>query len=372
MNRHNSQSQIALISLSLFGQPSIQKAKLTSTAPSDWLREVTAQQRAAVARPYSIDVARAIVATEEAKREADWAQEQSGRIESELAAERKAREELEEQVSQAKDEVGKAEASERAAREALDAATAKRADLECQASFAHSDLEGARAAARQAQQRLTASKQLAERLHEAGQCISAELKRRAEVWENALADGNFDGLEDALASGGPTFAQITCQVESPSAKSQHEGRSDAQANEPEKRTDADADAAAVAQEVDSGDRKAAAADDDQRPAPHTSPSPALLPAASTSVLAGTAAEKPQTSDGAGGVVVEEVVDDEDELLAAAAGGPAGVAASADGTSAGVLPGCSTAWSLEVLDAAPSGDLLPPAKRLRSRDPEARA
>merc|ERR1711907_37925 len=82
------------------------------------------------------------------------------------------------------------------------------------------DLEGARAAARQAQQRLSASKQLVERLQEAGQGLSAELKRRAEVWEKACGDGNFEGLEEALASGGPTFAQVTCQMETPPVKAQ--------------------------------------------------------------------------------------------------------------------------------------------------------
>merc|ERR1711881_708008 len=104
-----------------------------------------------------------------------------------------------------------------------------------------------------------------DRLHEACHCLSVELKRRAEVWENALAEGNFEGLDDALANGGPTFAQVTCQVESPAAKSPHEvdrgGADDAHGNEHKMQTDAAADL----------------------PAPAAAPT-ALQPAASTSIL----------------------------------------------------------------------------------------
>jgi len=86
-----------------------------------------------------------------------------------------ARRKLEDQVGETKGKVSKAEASEKSAREALDAATAKRAELECQASAAHADLEAARAGARQAQQRLTSAGQLVERLFEAGKSLSLEL-----------------------------------------------------------------------------------------------------------------------------------------------------------------------------------------------------
>lgn len=307
---------------------------------------------------------------EEAKREADWTQEQCGRLESELTTERKARQELEEQVAKTKDQVGSAEASERTAREALDAATAKRAELECQASSAHSDMEAAKAAARQAQQRLTASKQLVDRLHEASHSLSAELKRRAEVWENALKEGNFDGLEDALASGGPTFAQVTCQVESPPAKSSQDEVGDANGNGHEAQTGAADEAAGVPHTVEPGDRQVS--EQDHRSAS----SPAIIPVATApiSISASTTnaalAEKlPATS-----MAVEEVAiddDDDDDLLAAAARDPveqsdAGVdapAAASDALASAPL-GCSTAWSLEVLDAASAGDLTQPAKRMR--------
>lgn len=313
----------------------------------------------------------------EAKREADWAQEEGGRLESELAAERKTREELEEQVSTTREQVAKAETSERTAREALDTATARRAELECQASSAHSDLEGARAAARQAQQRLTASKQLLERLHDAGKGLSAELKRRAEVWEKALVDSNFDGLEEAMASGGPTFAQITCQVETPPTKSQHEGGDtgkapDAVENEPENRVAADV-AAPAELELGGGPP----AEIEQRP------DAIFPPAPSTSVLAPAATEPPvpagEPREPSGGGPQQVAIDDDedDELLAAAAREPPGEAGSAHiaaaaivensagGGPAGALPpGVSTAWSLEMLDVAAGMDLSHPAKKLR--------
>jgi len=323
---------------------------------------------------------------EEAKREADWTQEQCGRLESELTTERKARQELEEQVAKTKDQVGSAEASERTAREALDAATAKRAELECQASSAHSDMEAAKAAARQAQQRLTASKQLVDRLHEASHSLSAELKRRAEVWENALKEGNFDGLEDALASGGPTFAQVTCQVESPPAKSSQDEVGDANGNGHEAQTGAADEAAGVPHTVEPGDRQVS--EQDHRSAS----SPAIIPVSASTTNAALAEKLPATS-----MAVEEVGldtfksyltvamsgcrmrapwvaiddDDDDDLLAAAARDPveqsdAGVdapAAASDAPASAPL-GCSTAWSLEVLDAASAGDLTQPAKRMR--------
>jgi len=308
----------------------------------------------------------------EAKREADWAEQESTRLQNELATERTEREKLENQVSQTKEHVAKAEASERSAREALDAATARLAELKCQASAAHADMEGARAAARQAQQRFSASKQLVERLQEAGQSLSVELKRRADIWEKALADGNFDALDEAIASGGPTFAQVTCQVETPPTKSQHDddrGRAE-NADEVSRPQVAEAD--------DHGSRTALAAEVKLA---------GLVSVSSTSVLttAATAlAELPEEARNAkegkvGGAVVEVAIDDdEDDLLAAAVRDPAGdpppfaqqLGGANHSEKATALPGCSTAWSLEVLDA-PSGfhsregtDAQQPTKRLR--------
>jgi len=310
----------------------------------------------------------------QAKKEADAAEADGARIQSELAAEKKTRGEFDEQVSTIKEEVSEAEASEQVARAALDTATAKRAELECQASSAHSDLESARSLARQSQQRLTASKQLVERLHEAGKGLSAELKRRAEIWEKSLADGNFDGLEEALASGVPTFAQVTCQVASPSAKSQHdEGRDDADMTELEKQKDVTAAHPTHPKpkhlEMDGAAEPCEhkPSDDDQRQsaAPAAASSGGLPPAASVSILAASAPAEPNPG---GAMAVEEVASDDDELLAAATREPAGgerPAAAIGGSSAGALPGCSTAWSLEMLDApAPSGDFLQPAKRIK--------
>lgn len=323
----------------------------------------------------------------QAKKEADTAQADCARLENELSAEKAAREGLDEQVSKTKEEVSQAEASEQAARAALDAATAKRAELECQASSAHSDLEGARASARQAQQRLTASKQLVERLHDAGKGLSAELKRRAEVWEKMLADGNFDGLEEALSVGVPTFAQVTCQVESP-AKSQPGDEDRACESNMNEHQNENNGVAAPQAAVERHDCQTS--ESEQRPAQPTAsadlppvsgsicpaadlPPPAsvagLTPSASVSILGPTAPAEPEQG---GCVAVEEVVSDDDELMAAAAQEPAGdeapaanAASAIGGTSAGALPGCSTAWSLEMLDAtAPSGDLLQPAKRMR--------
>lgn len=304
----------------------------------------------------------------EAKQQADWAQTEGARIEAELTTERKAREELEVRVANTREQVSQAEASERAAREALDAATAKRAELECQASSANSDFEGARAAARQAQQRLSASKQLVERLQEAGQGLSAELKRRAEVWEKACGDGNFEGLEEALASGGPTFAQVTCQMESPPSKVQHQGEGGEATTSKHMNSTAASDAA-----PSSEDRKASqppvrpdeALPAEPVPALEVAPSAALVDAAPASIL--------PPAEPLGAKPVEEVPSDDDELLAAASrdqhAGGAAAASAVTSASTGperAMPGCSTAWSLEVLEGtAPGGEAAPPAKRLKA-------
>jgi len=252
---------------------------------------------------------------------------------------------------------------------------------------------------------LTASKQLVERLHDAGKGLSAELKRRAEVWEKMLADGNFDGLEEALSVGVPTFAQVTCQVESP-AKSQpgdedracesnmnehqneNNGLAISRSGEMNEHQNENNGVAAPQAAVERHDCQTS--ESEQRPAQPTAsadlppvsgsicpaadlPPPAsvagLTPSASVSILGPTAPAEPEQG---GCVAVEEVVSDDDELMAAAAQQPAGdeapaanAASAIGGTSAGALPGCSTAWSLEMLDAtAPSGDLLQPAKRMR--------
>lgn len=308
----------------------------------------------------------------EAKREADWAQEESNRLQSELATERASREKLENQVSETKEHVAKAEASERSARENLDAATAKLAELKCQASSAHADMEGARAAARQAQQRFSASKQLVERLQEAGQSLSVELKRRADIWEKALADGNFEALDEAIASGGPTFAQVTCQVETPPTKSQHDDDRERAEN---------VGAVSRPQVAEANGHSNALTS-----APEVKLSGGVVSVSSTSVLTTAATALPEqleqiksAAEGKVGSAVVEVAidDDEDDLLAAAVRDPAGDTALPQQTEtsnhsekATALPGCSTAWSLEVLDA-PSAfhsrentDLQQPAKRPR--------
>lgn len=161
----------------------------------------------------------------EAQRDADRALEEGSRLQRELSAEKAAREQLEQEVSETREQVSAAEASERAAREALDAATARRAELECRASAALSDAEGARAAARQAKQRLGSTAQQVERLREAGRGLSTEFRRRADIWDKALSEGRFDALEEMLAASGPTFAQVTVQMEdTPAVRAPPPGR----------------------------------------------------------------------------------------------------------------------------------------------------
>jgi len=113
-------------------------------------------------------------------------------------------------VSEAKELLVKTEEDERSAREALDVATAKRAELECRTSAASSDAEGARAAVRQTEQRLVSVRQLAARLQESGRALSVELHRRADAWETALVSKNFDALHDFRDA---TIEQVTVRVD---------------------------------------------------------------------------------------------------------------------------------------------------------------
>jgi len=147
----------------------------------------------------------------EIRREADRALEEGSRLQRELAAEVQARMEIEEQVRQCKEHVVSAEAGDRSARDALDAATARRAELECQASSAQSDAEAAKASSRQAQQRLAATLRQTEVLQETGKSLSNELRRRAALWDKALSEGKFEGITEALAlHDAPTFEAVTC------------------------------------------------------------------------------------------------------------------------------------------------------------------
>jgi len=147
----------------------------------------------------------------EIRREGDRALDEGSRLQRELATEVQAREKIEEQVRECKEQLVSAEAGERSARDALDAATARRAELECNASSAQSDAEAAKAAARQSQQRLSAILRQAEVLRETGKSLSTELHRRAALWDKALSEGKFDGLSEALAlHDAPTFEAVTC------------------------------------------------------------------------------------------------------------------------------------------------------------------
>ena len=72
-----------------------------------------------------------------------------------------------------------------------------------------------RIAATSAQQRLSKSELLGQQLAEAGRSLSAELKRRVELWDKVLLQGlpaAAQQLEEALAGDvAPTFAQATCR-----------------------------------------------------------------------------------------------------------------------------------------------------------------
>eukprot|EP00931_Biecheleriopsis_adriatica_P070641 TRINITY_DN44427_c0_g1_i1.p1 TRINITY_DN44427_c0_g1~~TRINITY_DN44427_c0_g1_i1.p1 ORF type:complete len:592 (+),score=191.77 TRINITY_DN44427_c0_g1_i1:73-1776(+) len=244
----------------------------------------------------------------DAKREAERAQEDTRRIQQELESEVASRTELEEQVANDKDQVSKAEVQERAAREELDAATARRADLECQAAAAQSDADSARIAARQVQQRLSSSRSLGDQLKEAGQGLTAELRRRLDLWDKVLLSGLPAGLsmlEEAISGSDvvPTFAQATCRVEDGPTKSQH---GDTQEEEP----------AAGKEQAPAAEQKTAAAEVKQ-PESISSGIPERLPSSAAAEKAGIAAVTSPSNHAGVGV--------------AAAGG------------------CSTNWSLELVD-----------------------
>lgn len=148
----------------------------------------------------------------ETKKAVAAALEEKLRLEGELAATREGRSSLEQQLKDLAARVAEAETGERAAREALDTAIARRAELECQVSGAQADADAARYSERQAQQRLSGSQRLAEKLQAAGRSLSMELRRRAEIWDRALATGNAAVLNDLMSAAidVPTVAQATC------------------------------------------------------------------------------------------------------------------------------------------------------------------
>mmetsp|Transcript_24343 Transcript_24343/g.68386 ORF Transcript_24343/g.68386 Transcript_24343/m.68386 type:complete len:492 (+) Transcript_24343:34-1509(+) len=151
----------------------------------------------------------------EAERDAERAGEEEARLRRELEEERAARRALGD-AEGLRERLAEAEAGEREAREALDVATARRAELECEASAAQADAEAARSAARQTQQRVGGAARLAERLRESGRRLAAELRRRAELWESALADGaRLRALGDEALTEAPTFARATCEGPEP-------------------------------------------------------------------------------------------------------------------------------------------------------------
>lgn len=145
-------------------------------------------------------------------------------MQQELDAETEAREKLEEQFEKTKDAVSQAEAAEKATRQELDTATAKRAELECQAAAAQSDADSARRASKQAQQQLSASQALMNKLKEGGKGFSAELRRRAELWDKVMTAGLPAGqaaLEEATCAEVAPTVQATCLVDEVPTKSQH-------------------------------------------------------------------------------------------------------------------------------------------------------
>lgn len=152
---------------------------------------------------------------EETKERIAKAAEDKIRVQAEIASERSARKQVEEQVGRDKQSVADAEEGECERRERLDNATARRADLECQVSAAQADAEALRTAARHAEQWHANAAELAERLRQTGRQISSELRRRADLWENALLSGEMAGIEDMLNKERelPTFAQVTCRMD---------------------------------------------------------------------------------------------------------------------------------------------------------------
>lgn len=244
---------------------------------------------------------------QEAQSEVERATEERKRIEEELQEATVERAKLEEDVAASKAAVEKAETAERLTRAELDVATSRRAELECQTSAAQSEADSARIAASSAQQRLAKSELLQQHLAEAGRSLSTELKRRLELWDKVLLQGlpaAAQQLEEALSGDvAPTFAQATCRVE--------EGPSDGhdwkKAESPTK--DEELLGAACA--------TVAAIDLDQNEVPHAGETGGTMAA---NVLPGTGTLQAERCDGGG---------------------------------------CSTAWSLEVMEVEP------PKKKLRS-------
>jgi len=163
----------------------------------------------------------------EVQREADRAVEEGNRLQKELSTETAAREQLAQKVEETKEKVAQAEESERAAQEALNLATARRAELDCRASSARTEAESARAALRQAKQRLSNTMKSSERLREAGNSFSTELRRRAALWEKSLSEGRFDGLREALEQhDAPTVETVTCRNDATPIRTQRRENQD--------------------------------------------------------------------------------------------------------------------------------------------------
>lgn len=315
----------------------------------------------------------------ETKRSTNRILEEKARLEGELVGARESRRSLEQQLTEVAEKVAEAESGERTARESLDVAIARRAELECQASGAQADAEAARYAARQAQQRFSSSQSLSERLQNVGRGLSQELRRRAEIWDRALASGDVEALNDLNFGGneGPTFAQVTCRRDdgdTPAKASQHsQGGAHQQeaGGSPERGNVAEVGANVAATPSLAAPSPAAssrAARDRSPAAP--SPSPLQEAAAAGSqteareekedsllvavALAGGGGEGEERRDGAGR---------HEDLGGFALGGGSSVNKEATPEALRLPGGCSTAWSLEVLDLADANP--PPSKRFRA-------
>mmetsp|Transcript_23761 Transcript_23761/g.51891 ORF Transcript_23761/g.51891 Transcript_23761/m.51891 type:complete len:642 (-) Transcript_23761:58-1983(-) len=342
--------------------------------------ELTTRARQAQERAERFEQQRA-----EVQREVERSLEEGSRLRRELAAETSAREQLEEEVSRSKEKGLHAGSGERSARVALDAASARRAELECQVSAAQADAEGARAALRQAEEQLAQNLRLAERLHEAGRGLATELRRRADIWEQALAEGCLDRLSDDLAAqGGPSSAQATCRISEGGTptKSQHNEEGQEQAEERLLPSAGVPIAAAAPSEERAAEEATAAghgrapvglsplagsshAAEPEAPIPEEAPSAPPVPQVAE---VGAAAEDAATIaclDGALGLGLDlnsrgRSRSRSPSRVDAQAAAAAPVPALAGATSAGF----STAWSLELLE---TDALPPPPKRQRGSE-----
>mmetsp|Transcript_100999 Transcript_100999/g.290583 ORF Transcript_100999/g.290583 Transcript_100999/m.290583 type:complete len:644 (-) Transcript_100999:249-2180(-) len=357
---------------------SIRRATEEHRQASQRHSELLARSRAAVERADRLEQ---LVA--EARREAARGAEETERLRRDLAQEVSARRALEEEVERIKTEVAEAEAIEREAREARDSATARRASLECEAARAQSDVDNARGSGRQAQQRLLGSIALAERLRESGRKLSVELRRRADLWEQAIAERKWSLLDDlGFGADAPTFAQATCRAEAESpAKQADDGGalaaaprtpptaavdveaepSEARTPEvrtPEARTPELRPAAARESEAGVGHDILLEVVGDKAPAAGAAPVNAKLEAeASRSLVTPAAAARATTAlTPHAAALVREA--NTAANAATAAPDTALDAASGGGRAVG---GCSTAWSLEVLDFSEA----PASKRFRA-------